>query len=67
MNRDGKDIIAMTAKKNFTLIFIILFTLLLSASVWPVAPTKEAIEKWKADGVLEEKINNWKNERKYSN
>ncbi|MFH2050691.1 MAG: M6 family metalloprotease domain-containing protein, partial [bacterium] len=51
----------MTAKKNFSLILIILFSLLLSASVWSVAPTKEAIEKWKADGVLEEKINNWKN------
>jgi len=49
----------MTAKKNFTLI-ILIFTLLISASAWSVAPTKEAIEKWKADGVLEEKINNWK-------
>lgn len=50
----------MTAKKNLTLIITILVTLLLSASVWSVAPTKDAIDKWKTDGVLEEKINNWK-------
>ncbi len=50
----------MFASKKITLVIIILLTLLISASAWSVAPTKEAIEKWKADGVLEEKINNWK-------
>lgn len=47
---------------KYTTISILILTviLLLATSVLSVAPTEEAVEKWKNDGVLKEKLNLWK-------
>ncbi len=47
-------------QRDIQTLFIILGILIVTAvSSWSVAPTQEVIEKWQAEGVLEQKIANW--------
>ncbi|MBU8934251.1 MAG: M6 family metalloprotease domain-containing protein [candidate division Zixibacteria bacterium] len=50
----------MIARYAIVGLVILTSMLLMVASAWSVAPTKEAIEKWKSEGILEEKLNRWK-------
>ncbi|MFH1688121.1 MAG: M6 family metalloprotease domain-containing protein [bacterium] len=47
-------------KKRTIWLVLLLGTVLVSSSILAVSPTKEAIEKWKAEGVWEQKVANWK-------
>ncbi|RKX29414.1 MAG: hypothetical protein DRP47_01850 [Candidatus Zixiibacteriota bacterium] len=55
-----KGIEKMATKYATTVTLILTIILVISASAWSVAPSKEAIEKWKKEGILEEKLNLWK-------
>ena len=47
-------------KNYMPVLSLLLVAVICVASVQAVAPTKEAIAKWKAEGVWEQKVANWK-------